>query len=102
MACIDWSIFGFLDPRLSAVSAPFLVDTLKDANYMTKRLLPLHNALFQEKFNARALGMFLVDGLIVVSSKPVKTLNDWKGLLAGSVPRHRQLSSKALAPPPLT
>jgi TRAP-type C4-dicarboxylate transport system substrate-binding protein len=81
--CVDWSIFGFLDPRLSAVSAPFLVDTLKGANDMTKRLLPLHDALFQEKFNARALGMFSVDGLIIVSSKPVKTVNDWKGLLAG-------------------
>jgi TRAP-type transport system periplasmic protein len=83
MACIDWSIFGFLDPKLSAVSAPFLVDTLKGANHMTKRLLPLHDALFQEKFNAKALGMFSVDGLIVASSKPIKTLNDWKGLLAG-------------------
>jgi TRAP-type transport system periplasmic protein len=83
MACIDWSIFGFLDPRLSAVSAPFLVDTLKGANHMTKQLLPLHDALFQEKFNAKALGMFSVDGLIVVSNKPIKTLSDWKGLLAG-------------------
>jgi TRAP-type C4-dicarboxylate transport system substrate-binding protein len=83
MASIDWSIFGFLDPKLSAVSTPFLVDTLKGANYMTKALLPLHDSLFQEKFNAKALGMFSVDGLIVVSSKPIKTLNDWKGLLAG-------------------
>jgi TRAP-type C4-dicarboxylate transport system substrate-binding protein len=83
MASIDWSIFGFLDPKLSAVSAPFLVDTLKGAQYMTKRLLPLHDTLLQEKFNAKALGMFSVDGIIVVSSKPIKTLNDWKGLLAG-------------------
>jgi hypothetical protein len=41
-------------------------------------------AIFQEKFDAKALGMFSVDGIVLVGTKPVKTLDDWKGLLAGA------------------
>jgi TRAP-type transport system periplasmic protein len=84
MACVDWGIFSFLDPRLGLVSTPFLVDTLEGSNYMLKGLLPLHDAIFQEKFNAKALGMYSTDGVCLVSNKPIKTMEDMKGLLVAA------------------
>jgi TRAP-type transport system periplasmic protein len=84
MACVDWGIFSFLDPRLGLVSTPFLVDTIEGSNHMLKGLLPLHDAIFREKFNAKALGMFSTDGVCLVSNKPVKTLDELKGLLVAA------------------
>jgi TRAP-type C4-dicarboxylate transport system substrate-binding protein len=84
MADVDWSIYSFLDPRFSAIATPFLVDSLEGGIAMSKRLMPLHDEIFQGKFNAKALGMFSVDGIELVSTKPVRTLEDWKGLLAGA------------------
>ena len=72
MADVSWGIFGFLDPRFSALEAPFLVDSLEGSIYVSKRVLPLHDAIFQEKFNAKALGMFSVDGIVLVGTKAGK------------------------------
>lgn len=84
MADVSWGIFAFLDPRFAAAEAPFLLDSLEGSIYAAKKFLPLYDAVFQEKFNAKALGMFSLDGIALVGTKPVKTLDDWKGLLAGA------------------
>ena len=84
MADVNWAIFGSMDARFSVMEAAFLVDSLEGSMYMSKHVLPLHDAVFQEKFNAKALGMFSVDGLVLVGTKPVRTIEDWKGLLAGA------------------
>jgi TRAP-type C4-dicarboxylate transport system substrate-binding protein len=103
MACVDWAIFSFLDPRFNAVSTPFLVDSLEASNYMVKKLLPLHDAIFQEKFNAKALGMYSTDGLSLVSTtKPIKTLADWKGLLVGAGSPVTSTLFKTLGASPVT
>lgn len=102
MADIDWSIFSFLDPRFSAIGTPFLVDSLEGSIAMSKPLLPLHDAIFQEKFNAKALGMFSVDGIVLVSTKPITTLEDWKGLLAGAGAPTTAALFKGLGASPVT
>jgi TRAP-type C4-dicarboxylate transport system substrate-binding protein len=84
MADVNWAIFGSLDQKLGVMETAFLIDSIEGSMYMSKKVLPLYDALFQEKFNAKALSMFTVDGLQIVSTKPVKTLGDWKGLLAGA------------------
>jgi TRAP-type C4-dicarboxylate transport system substrate-binding protein len=47
--------------------------------------LPLYDQILQEKFNAKALAMMNTGGLGLWSRKPVKTLEDMKGLLVASV-----------------
>jgi TRAP-type C4-dicarboxylate transport system substrate-binding protein len=81
MGCVNWDIFAFLDPRLGVSALPFLVDTLRGATYMAKELLPLYDAILQEKFNAKALSMFSTDGVCLVSKRPLNTSEDLKGLL---------------------
>jgi TRAP-type C4-dicarboxylate transport system substrate-binding protein len=101
MACVDWGIFSFLDPRLGLVSTPFLVDTLEGSNYMLKVLLPLHDAIFQEKFNAKALGMYSTDGGNLVSNKPIRTLEDLKGLLVAAPSTNTSALFKGLGSSPV-
>jgi TRAP-type C4-dicarboxylate transport system substrate-binding protein len=51
----------------------------------TTPLLPLYDEILQQKFNAKALGLMNLDALELVSIRPVKTLEDWKGLLVGAI-----------------
>ena len=69
---------------------------------MCKPLLPLYDEVFQEKFNAKALGMFSVDGIALLSTKPVRTLGDWKGLLVGTGSPMTSAIFKELGASPVT
>ncbi len=84
MACIDWGIFSFLDRRFGALGIAFLVDSEEALVAMCKPMLPLFDTVLQEKFNQKALGLYSVGLIGIYSNKPVKNLDDMKGLLVGS------------------
>jgi TRAP-type C4-dicarboxylate transport system substrate-binding protein len=84
MACIDWGIFSFLDPRLGAEGIVFLSDSEEANVAMAKPMVPLFDQVFQEKFNQKALGRYSTGLMQLYSNKPVKSLEDMKGLLVGS------------------
>ena len=84
MACIDWGIFSFLDPRLGAEGIAFLADSEEADIAMAKPMVPLFDAVFQEKFNQKALGRYSSGVMGIYSNKPIKSLEDMKGLLVGS------------------
>jgi hypothetical protein len=46
-----------LDPRLSLIETPFLFNNIEAGIAAAKRLLPLHDKILQERFNAKALGL---------------------------------------------
>jgi TRAP-type C4-dicarboxylate transport system substrate-binding protein len=81
----NWGMFVFLDPRFGLLETPFLFNNNYATSAACKRLLPLYDQILQEKFNAKGLSMMNTGGLGVYSQKQVKTLEDWKGLLVGSV-----------------
>jgi TRAP-type C4-dicarboxylate transport system substrate-binding protein len=84
MACIDWGIFSFLDPRLGAEGIAFLSDSEEANIAMAKPMVPLFDVIFQEKFNQKALGRYSTGLMGIYSNKPVKNLEEMKGLLVGS------------------
>jgi TRAP-type C4-dicarboxylate transport system substrate-binding protein len=84
MACIDWGIFSFLDPRLGAEGIVFLSDSEEANIAMAMPMVPLFDQVFQEKFNQKALGRYSTGLMQLYSNKPVKSLEDMKGLLVGS------------------
>lgn len=81
----NWGMFVFLDPRFGLLETPFLFTNNYSTSAACKQLLPLYDQILQEKFNAKGLSMMNTGGLGLYSQKPVKTLEDWKGLLVGSV-----------------
>ena len=58
MADSPWGCFANLDPRLGLIESPFLFNNIQGGAAATKALLPLHDAVMQEKFNAKALGLY--------------------------------------------
>jgi TRAP-type C4-dicarboxylate transport system substrate-binding protein len=85
MADIAWSFFSFLDPRLGLIETPFLINNIEASIAASKEFLPLYDAILQEKFNAKGLGLMNLSGVELVSRKPVKTMADWKGLMVGAL-----------------
>lgn len=81
----NWGMFSFLDPRMGLLETPFLFTTNYATNAACPKLLPLYDKILQEKFNAKGLAMANTGGLGLWSQKPVRSLEDWKGLLVGSV-----------------
>jgi len=85
MADIAWGIYAGQDPRLSLIETPFLFNNIEAGTAAAKRLLPLHDKILQEKFNAKALGLIHFSGIEFLSLKPIKKLEDLKGMMIGSI-----------------
>jgi C4-dicarboxylate-binding protein DctP len=102
MADAPWGVYAGLDPRLSLIETPFLFNNIEAGTAAAKRLLPLHDEVLQEKFNAKALGLMHLSGMEVLSSNPVKTLEDWKGMMVGAISPTMAVLIKELGGSPVT
>jgi TRAP-type C4-dicarboxylate transport system substrate-binding protein len=98
----NWGTFAFMDPRLSIMETPFLFESSAAQNSAFKEMTPLFDKILQEKFNAKALAMCSTGGLGIWARKPVKTLEDMKGLLTASVSPVTSTFIKAVNASPVT
>jgi TRAP-type C4-dicarboxylate transport system substrate-binding protein len=71
-------------------------------NSALKELEPLYDQILQEKFNAKGFGLLNSGGMQLFSTKPVKTLEDWKGLLCGAISPPTAVLIKELGGSPVT
>jgi TRAP-type C4-dicarboxylate transport system substrate-binding protein len=101
MALAPWGFYAFMDPRLSAVEVPLLINNQAAGAYAATKFLPLYDQILQEKFNQKGLGLMCLAGNEYVGNKPVKTLEDWKGLLLGSLSPMTSELAKALGASPV-
>jgi TRAP-type C4-dicarboxylate transport system substrate-binding protein len=85
MASIGWPIFTFQDSRLGLIALPFLFDTVEGFAAIQDDLVTLYDPVFQETFNAKALGAFCTGGMDYIGNEPVEVLDDWKDLLIGAI-----------------
>jgi TRAP-type C4-dicarboxylate transport system substrate-binding protein len=102
IADAPWAMYDNLDPRLGAVETPFLFASMEAQNSALKELEPLYDQILQEKFNARGFGLLNSGGMQLFSTKPVKTLEDWKGLLCGAISPPTAVLIKELGGSPVT
>jgi C4-dicarboxylate-binding protein DctP len=102
MADVAWGVYAGLDPRLSLIETPFLFNNIEAGIAASKRLLPLHDKILQEKFNAKALGLINFSGIELLSSRPVKSLEDWKGMMIGAISPTMANMIKELGGSPVT
>jgi TRAP-type C4-dicarboxylate transport system substrate-binding protein len=102
MAASPWGAFSFLDQRLGLLDLPFLFANNYAVNVACKDLLPLYDQVLQEKFNTKGLAMWNSGGLGLYSRKPVRTLQDWKGTLVGSISPGTATLVKHLGGSPVT
>jgi TRAP-type C4-dicarboxylate transport system substrate-binding protein len=102
IACAPWGMFTFLDARLGIIELPFLFVSSPAASSACKALLPLYDQILQEKFNAKALALYNSGGVNLYSTKPVKTMADWKGLLVGALSPPASALCKEMGASPVT
>jgi len=84
MANVGWGGFVGTLPALAAAEIPFLYDGVRANAAAQDDILEIYDKLFQDNLNQKALGNFTISAMELISTKPVKTLADWKGLLAQS------------------
>jgi C4-dicarboxylate-binding protein DctP len=102
MADVAWGVYAGLDPRLSLIETPFLFNNIEAGIAAAKRLLPLHDKILQERFNAKALGLINFSGIELISSRPVTSLKDWKGMMVGAISPTMANMIKELGGSPVT
>jgi TRAP-type C4-dicarboxylate transport system substrate-binding protein len=81
MGALTPNAYSFNDPQLAAVELPFLFNNVKANAYAAPLIEPIYGKILEGKFNQKLLCLHHYTGLELFSTKPIKTLADWKGLL---------------------
>jgi len=79
----QWPIdmFGNLEPKFNTMGLPFLFNNVEANVAGINELLPDYSDICEEKFNQKLIGAYTATSLDPLSTKPIRTLDDWKGLL---------------------
>jgi TRAP-type C4-dicarboxylate transport system substrate-binding protein len=73
------------EAKLGAVEIPFLLNNLEAHIYAVPKLKPLYADILEKQFNQKLLCLHNYTGMALISTKPVKTLSDWNGLMVQSI-----------------
>ena len=79
------NFYSFDEPKLGAVEMPFLLNNLEAHIFATAKFKPLYGEILENQFNQNLLCLHNYTGMGLISTKSVKTLEDWDGLLVQSI-----------------
>jgi len=78
-------VFGSVDPTFACAELPFAVNSVQGDAAFTQEMMPLYDTVMTAKYNMKPVFTFTCLGLDIISVKPLKTLEDWKGLLCQTI-----------------
>ncbi len=73
-------VFSNTDVRFTSCEMPFLYNNIEANIAACDELLPVYSEFMEEKYNQKALALWTATSLDLLSKKPIRTLEDWKGL----------------------
>jgi TRAP-type C4-dicarboxylate transport system substrate-binding protein len=73
------------EPKLGAIELPFLLNNIHAHVYAVPKLKPLYAEILEKQFNQKLLCLHNYTAVELISTKPVKTLEDWNGLLVHTI-----------------
>ena len=73
------------EPKLGAVELPFLFNNNDAHRYACPKLKPLYSEILESKFNQKLLCLHNYMGMAAIGTTPIKTLEDFDGLLIQSI-----------------
>jgi TRAP-type C4-dicarboxylate transport system substrate-binding protein len=86
MATFPFGPYGGVDPRFASSEMPLYYNTIEAQVEAQAALMPAYSGVFEEKFNQKALTVRSIIPLNPGNSKrPIKTVDDWKGLLVQTI-----------------
>jgi TRAP-type C4-dicarboxylate transport system substrate-binding protein len=77
------ALFAGLDPRLGVL--PFMCSNSQANAAACQPLMERYDKIYQEKFNQKVVSCFQIGAMDLCSKNPVRTLEDWDGLLVGAL-----------------
>lgn len=102
MSDVAWGIYAGLDPRLGAYEIPFLFNNIRASGAAQEASVELVDPVYQEKFNQKVLASLTTGSMEMFSTKPVKTMDDWEGLLVGAINPQLAAMTEAIGGAPVT
>ncbi|MBA7579009.1 Solute-binding protein [subsurface metagenome] len=102
MGAITPNFHAFDEPKLGAVELPFLFNNLDAHIDAVPALALLYGEILEEQFNQKLLCCHNYTGMELISTKPVKTLEDWDGLLVQAISPTIAAMVEALGGAPVT
>jgi TRAP-type C4-dicarboxylate transport system substrate-binding protein len=73
------------EPKLGAVEIPFLFNNVRANAAAIPQIEPIYGDILEKQFNQKLLCLHQYTGLELFSTKPMRTLDDWKGRLVQSL-----------------
>jgi len=77
--------FQMVEPVFATSELPFMFNNVEANVAACKPLVTLYNGVAEKKFNQKILSIFTATSLDLISKRPVKTIEDWKGLLIQAI-----------------
>jgi TRAP-type C4-dicarboxylate transport system substrate-binding protein len=85
MGAVTPSFHASDEPRLGAVELPFLLNNNDAHRSAVPGLKPLYGEILEGKFNQKLLNLHNYMGMALICKKPVKKLEDFKGLMIQAI-----------------
>jgi TRAP-type C4-dicarboxylate transport system substrate-binding protein len=86
MATFPFGPFAGADIRFASSEMPLFYNTIEAQVEAQAALMPAYSSVFEEKFNQKSLFVRSIIPLnIGTTNKPIKTLEDWDGLLVQTI-----------------
>jgi TRAP-type C4-dicarboxylate transport system substrate-binding protein len=73
------------EPKLGAIEIPFLLNNIHAHVYAVPKFKPLYADILEKQFNQKLLCLHNYTAVELISTKPIKTMEDWKGLLVHTI-----------------
>jgi TRAP-type C4-dicarboxylate transport system substrate-binding protein len=73
------------EPKLGAIELPFLLNNIQAHIYAVPKLKPLYSEILEKQFNQKLLCLHNYTAVELISTKPIKKLEDMKGLLVHTI-----------------
>jgi TRAP-type C4-dicarboxylate transport system substrate-binding protein len=81
MACYPMAPFAGVEPTFNMMNAPFMINSIEAHVDTFDKMVPKYSEIMEAKYNQKLLGAYCAAPLEVAATRPVETMEDWKGLL---------------------
>jgi TRAP-type C4-dicarboxylate transport system substrate-binding protein len=81
MACYPMGPFAGVEPTFNMMNAPFWINCIEAHVDTFDKMVPKYSEIMEAKYNQKLLGAYCAAPLEVAATRPLKTMEDWKGLL---------------------
>lgn len=78
-------VFAMVDPAFASAELPFMFNNVEANAAACEPLIPIYSSIMEAKYNQKVLNLITATSLDLLSKRPVKTMEDWKGLLIQAI-----------------